>query len=548
MERNEVDLEFFKPMDNFSGMYEMPYFKNQIQDERIKMADSYSFFRENTEDKFGLDKKLENAIVDNLKSGNLEYLKSLTNLVDFLPIEKQDNLRLLFFEKIKEVFENGQIDEKRIATKMIGVTPEEKVSGLIELSLSVKDKTINRIAAKFINVAALKDRFSLFKKFSEIDDIEVLETVISKISFIADENKLESQEILINKIKDICKNGSNKDKKKAIGFVNYVLDVNKRESLTNEFFAVDDMEIKKEVIRHSFCFSDENEVDLVKKFITKEGIDLINEVSDVVWSKIDFNDDLKLFFSKIAKDVIKNKPINDVRKVVKIVDVFYDDDLKILLFEKLNKTLDEGLIEEKKVALQMIKSVLPDDMIFLFNKAIKLDLGDEIIKPQLYDKNQVSDFELETKKQTKSGETTLIGGSLKNKMIIRHLEPESFRVWQKLYENTKLWKDLGFDYVPIEPIKYYYLDEVKETVNVYAGILDINLKTWNLISGGIFKEELKLVMNKIIDSLNSVNSEHSHPHDENFCLKFFRNDDGKPDLNRMPKLYLIDFDNAFFTR
>ena len=44
--------------------------------------------------------------------------------------------------------------------------------------------------------------------------------------------------------------------------------------------------------------------------------------------------------------------------------------------------------------------------------------------------------------------------------------------------------------------------------------------------------------------IDELGIEHGHPHVDNFVLRFFRDDDGVPDLKRKPRLYLIDFDQA----
>lgn len=62
--------------------------------------------------------------------------------------------------------------------------------------------------------------------------------------------------------------------------------------------------------------------------------------------------------------------------------------------------------------------------------------------------------------------------------------------------------------------------------------------------GGAYSEELLEEARKIIAVLEKLGIIHGHPHLGNFCLVFERDADGKPDLTKKPRLYLIDFDMA----
>ena len=139
-------------------------------------------------------------------------------------------------------------------------------------------------------------------------------------------------------------------------------------------------------------------------------------------------------------------------------------------------------------------------------------------------------------------ETTLIGGKLKDTTIIRHIDPKAFLSWQKIYEDYTVRKETGFDYVPIEPIQSYKLNK-DDLVDVFSGVLDISLRDWQTKTD-MFVDELQKKANKIIKVLNKLKIKHGHIHNGNFCLRFFRNKNGKVDFNRMPRIYLIDFDKA----
>lgn len=78
---------------------------------------------------------------------------------------------------------------------------------------------------------------------------------------------------------------------------------------------------------------------------------------------------------------------------------------------------------------------------------------------------------------------------------------------------------------------------------MYSGVLDLNLVDWSRITN-LFSEELEAQRQKILKILEDQHVNHGHPNKSNFVLRFFRDADGKPDFTKVPRLYLIDFDQA----
>lgn len=183
------------------------------------------------------------------------------------------------------------------------------------------------------------------------------------------------------------------------------------------------------------------------------------------------------------------------------------------------------------------------------NKSLVIDLlkkrgmSDILIAPPLYkhDTFDTEGFSMTSFEKTGS-RTTLLGGDFKGNVIIRHIEPESFVIWQKVFEDYKIWQEAGFDYVPIEPIISYRLSE-QGTVDVMSGVLDVNLTTWKERDGD-FISELLDERNRILTVLRKQNIHHGHDHPRNFCLRFFRDPSGKVDFTKKPRIYIIDFDQA----
>jgi hypothetical protein len=208
----------------------------------------------------------------------------------------------------------------------------------------------------------------------------------------------------------------------------------------------------------------------------------------------------------------------------------------------------------KAKLLQLVSLVSDNEKSDFINLIINSKLGNYLIEPQLYRDYSVSESKPERKNFTKTGsKLILVGGSMKEKTIIkREIPPESFLSWQKIYEDYQLWRDNGFDYVPIEPIISYRFNKANQTVDVISGVLDINLYDWRQISPTLFTPKLLERRKQIINILEKAGISHSedkfngHDHQRNFCLRFFRNQNGQPDFTKEPRIYLIDFDQARF--
>src|SRR3989339_571573 len=218
--------------------------------------------------------------------------------------------------------------------------------------------------------------------------------------------------------------------------------------------------------------------------------------------------------------------------------------LQLLISEKIKQALSQEDPAVQREAVGMIRYAPAQKRISLVKIASDAGLGNEIVKPPLYYNSNLDRGRFKREKFHKTGsETTLVGGALKDKLSIRHIKPRAFLAWQKIYENYQVWQDNGFDYVPIDPIQSYRLNK-KGMVDVFSGVLDLSLAEWSEISGNIFIKELEEQRDKIISILESQGIRHGHTHDNNFVLRFFRDQDGNPDLTKVPRLYAIDFDMA----
>jgi hypothetical protein len=267
-------------------------------------------------------------------------------------------------------------------------------------------------------------------------------------------------------------------------------------------------------------------------------------------SKLNFmrGDELESLQSKMARIVRMGLESPDLKVVYSAASMvpYLPDYEKEFYTKRVTEIVRKGLEsesdEDKKVFARMLCYVDQSQETELFELA-KQKLGNALVENTLYGKKDISpdSFSRQPLEKTDS-ETTLIGGELKDKSIIRKIRPENFLAWQRVYEDHKAWKLAGFDYVPIEPIQSFKLRK-DNLIDVYSGILDLTLDNWMRISGKYIRE-LKQEMDKILEVLSTMKIDHGHPHENNFCLRFYRDENGNVDFNKKPRIYLIDFDQA----
>lgn len=213
--------------------------------------------------------------------------------------------------------------------------------------------------------------------------------------------------------------------------------------------------------------------------------------------------------------------------------------------------IKKGLETAEKMVIarcvDLIPSLPDSERLDLFEQARKI-MGVAFVEGALY-RNTKTGFSRESLRKDGS-KTTLVGdfasSDLRGKVIIRHFDMRHFLEWKKLYDDFDFWKESGFEYVPIEPI-VSFSKRKNGLIDVYSGVLDMSLEQWKQTSSE-WKDALKKTKDGILSALQSIGFDHGHAHDRNFCLRFFRNEDGGIDYGKKPRLYLIDFEMAKFSR
>ncbi len=375
------------------------------------------------------------------------------------------------------------------------------------------------------------------------NDIKIRKDAVEMIWYMVEKTE---QKLLIE---EALKNDNVEVRRRAVWMIEYAKESD-RTLLIEKALDDDDEEVQKittAMIEHA---KESDKKSLVEKALKSSYMGVKKEVAEMIE-----------YLQESDKSVLREK----IREIIE--EVFLSDDIKAKkegaemiqylqefnqhnLREKVKEIIKEALlgdsVENQKEAMEIIKYVEESEKKLLMEIVISKGLSNFFVESPLYKNRVISEVGFERQSFEKTGsDLTLIGGKLKGKSIIRTIKPTAFLAWQKTYENYEGWKKAGFDYVPIEPIQSYFFDEKKKLVNVFSGVLDLSLGSWNKKSS-LFRDELTQQKEKIISVLNSQGVKHGHleVHDDNFVLCFFRNQNGSIDFNKIPRLYAIDFDAA----
>lgn len=202
-------------------------------------------------------------------------------------------------------------------------------------------------------------------------------------------------------------------------------------------------------------------------------------------------------------------------------------------------------VDVQKVMIEEFSELLPK----------KEEIKNIASTTRLYDNVGKEKFFKAKLDKTGSG-TTLLGNvpgnqvnSLKDRVIVRHIDVEPYLAWRKAFESADFWKSKGFDYVPVEPIVKVSKDADNPTdVSVFTRVLvGPTVLKWKHSVLYLFHREIKEKVFLIREALKELGIDHGHHHLNNFCLSFQRDEDGEVDVTKPPRVYIIDFDRALLS-
>ena len=475
----------------------------------VQCSMAWAIERAQSDKRIELQNMVSELVRNYLDSPDIEIKKKAIDLIYY--IKNEDKIPVL-----RRLLTNP--DNVEVALKSINIINSvsiEEVTSLIELGLKNHNIEIQKSVIKIIPSALEKDEEKLWNIALKIiknaltsSDIEKQKSISEIISCVPNIQEKEGLlEILLANINSGLSNPNTEIQKKYIDMIPYL---GKPSEIIERELQNSNMEVYKNLsMLFTYILPPEKRIPYIKQGMENSDIEIWGPASDCIL-RVDGEDRLAL------------------------VD---------LLLERIKEGLMNEDISTQKKAMGFIWHVPKNRIKEIVDLIKERGLGNELIKPALYAKTDVANEKFSRQKFNKTGSgTTLLGGELKDKTIIRHIQPYAFLTWQKLYENYQIWREAGFDYVPIEPINSYRLNE-DGLVDVYSGVLDVNFMKWETYVG-LFKDELNKKFNLIKKIIDDLKMTHGHPHESNFCLRFFRDENGQPDFNREPRIYLIDFDQA----
>jgi len=486
-----------------------------------------------------LDDKVDKIVGNYLSSDDLDVKRVGAWLIGYTSEKRRSFFRKKVTKIIDNTFDGDDVEAKRVAVRMLSSASPSKMGLLIDKALEIDDDEVKKEAIKRIKYVPDSGKKALIEKALDIDNIEIIVEAAEMIGYAVEAD----QEPLKIKLNEKIKSYFDSDDIKILEKVS---------DLSRHVPETDSIILRNKIAEKIEIFLSKGDIE-TKRIATKIIIDASESKRGfLIHTALGIKD---TEIRKTAASIIYLA--SDIEKGPLIAEALRTNDVEVqaatvLMINSLNANSRDTFLrwilkidnsKVQKALLGSVRNFPKEEKEYIFGLILSKHPSEMIIQSPLY-KDGISDIYPERKPFAKTGsETTLIGGELKGKSIIRHIQPEAFLAWQKIYENYQTWEEAGFDYVPIEPIQAYRFDEEKKLVDVFSGVLDLSFIDWRTMTS-MFEAELYSQKSKIEEVLATNKVMHGHLHDNNFVLSFFRNEDGSVNFNKVPRLYVIDFDQA----
>ena len=332
-------------------------------------------------------------------------------------------------------------------------------------------------------------------------------------------------------------------------------------SLISNFLDFPDIEIKRVAIKYVSKVNEYQRSLLQKKVdeiieqainssdvqISRIGMNLIDYVSDDIRVRVLDAVYFQIVIGLKSADILKQKVL---AKKIEILPEEKRPELFIVLHNKmLNWLKTEDVLTVRFVAqmLRYLPIEMQVDIKELVRKFYELNKNNpDLVKSGIYyglDSQAANTQKRFNFSKTGSRIVLLFAEKLRYQALVRIIDDSCFLEWKRAYESAGLWKSLGFDYVPIEPILSYNKRK-NGTTSCVTGMLDLNYDEWLSVSDGQFMTEIESQKDKIDKGLRLLGIKHGHLNNDNYCLRFYRDEEGNIDFSKTPKIIVIDFDRA----
>jgi hypothetical protein len=477
------------------------------------------------EDQSRLRDKIKTTIEQDLAWQNPFTQNQAIRMIDYAPPETQMDLRRKAVKVLEENLMSGvdyiQVQAAELIDRVLSedrARLRKKVTTLVKNHLSSESEIKQASASELINHAPLEDRLELVELFLKSAEPVVRSAALRTIDLaqLSDPRFAETITTLVEKSLADPVSGV---RRFAIKLIRY-LPLERRASLV------------RELLRTSF----------VRKLLIDNDLAIRWDACAII-AYLPEQDQLQLFRECLASDnrVLRHTIMNFIEHVPDIEHAQF-----------IERYLTTDGTDDYQAAMSVIR---PGELpLLLAHQPTALDRLKELTRETPLYIHQPDKFD--RAEFSKSGtRTTLLDEvpgqpekSFRDQVIIRHIDAVSYLSWRKAFEAAEFWKSKGFDYVPIEPIIKIKLSEdwPGEVAVLTRVIKGPSVETWSG-NRGIYPKEIRKCAEKIVEGLKELGIEHGHLHDGNFVLLFERGGDGEPRLDRLPRLYAIDFDEAVST-
>lgn len=514
-----------------------------------------------------------------LEDSDSDVSNKARSMVQYLPEEDKKHIPIF----IRKDFEKDQFWWIKIeALDMIKYVPEEQkeeILDLLKIGLENGDSDIRVKARDMIKHFAERDKKDIFhfflKDIAELieeglkdHDIEVRKKARDMTEHISKKDKHELEKILLQLIK------------KEIEFPDhYGVEENATEMI-QYVFEEGEVVVEKQLIDLiNKNISDSNlgelkiYVHMMQYISVKEQLILKERITDLVTKKID-DPNVTVRNNAIAMiNYVSEEKVIELRKQVpELINKWlqHEDFLNrynaigVLEFMIKQETTElrkrrpklfiQGLLDPDSdinwVIKNMFENLSEPDKQFLyghFKKELKfLDLSMSKWSHALYNYK-------DSKSNSKESNTwwIILTDKYVWKAYQRIILNRAFVCWKEAWEAHTFWNEEWFDYVPIEPIISFKFEWEPSNwkTKVVSKLLHFSvdeLQKWNSYEYRRWYSWIEEEKEKILSWLKRLGISHWDIHDGNFCVQFFYTQDWRIDIEKCPRVYLIDWDRASF--
>lgn len=444
-----------------------------------------------------------------------------------LPIENRGLLRQEIIRVLEDAFCSKVPHIRLSAIKAIGCVSQEDRTRFIEAGIEGQDEMVRFLAFKFLNLLSSEDSERLARR-----GLEMIHKNLEANEWDARFRAIELFNQMPDKYRDVLRDEVTKIMDDGLA------DKNTRFStalLVGGFPVQDRNNLHEKIIDgieqglRSERPSERYEIlGLIKMIPADRSVQLIERAlrdkdMDVQLYSVEFIKDApKRDHARLLEEAVENIGVARVFNVRGVIGLF---------------------IELPDLDQQRFWRKFPDFFVENRSLASRTCLYDSVADQKFFK----SGFEKTGTELELFGKVPSIDGvdsSFREKIIKRKIPLSAYINWRTAFEAADFWKKQGFDYVPIEPIVKASIVKEGSNVDVFARVLrGPTVFAWDTAIG-TYVNEISAQVERIKAGLVALGIKHGHEHLNNFVVVCERDSDDNVIFDRLPRVYMIDFDQA----